>query len=210
MTQDRLKEKTPTPHWQLVEQALDHHQRDQRRASRARRRLRKTGSAAAPPAMPVVFVTDSLARQTARLLESAEVVYWFGFDCDDRASVTTLIIPEDDQRADSILASAVADEELFSTIVGASLAFLGQVRTGPAAVAQAAALPGPRRDVRFEGALSIEVPRNGSSLSTLGLDRCVVHRQIAGECHRIAADELRSHLRVIPGFRDLRRSNRRV
>lgn len=205
MTQDRQPAKPPTPHWQVVEQALDHHQRDQRRARRARRARHKAGGrAAAAPELPVVFVSDDLARQTARLLEVASVVYWFGFDCDDRASVTTLIIPEDDRRTDSILASAVADEELFSTIVGASLAFLGQVRKRPDA--DDPAVPGPGRDVRFEGAFSIDVPRNGSGASVLELERCVVHRQVAGEPHRIAGEEMRSHLRVIPGFRDLRKS----
>lgn len=201
-----------TPAWQRVEEAVREHQEKNKQIhSVFRQPSPKNGDEAGPPeGHPTVFVTDMIARTSAKLVASAtpkgppaKVVYWFGFECGDRASVTTLIVPEKETNTDSILASAVANEEIFSAIVSASLVFLGQVRLQDDDDDGDDGDDETERDIRFEGALSIEIPRSQNP-GRLELDQCRVYRQLDGNCHNISR-QLNGHLRVIPGFKDLRK-----
>lgn len=218
MAQEQRASQTSTKtHWQLVEEALDEHRGKKREARRVLRRgpeRSRPGPSRMTGHPPTLFLTETVIRRTVELLGSASgpaaradaarpgVVYWFGFEFGERACVTTLMIPEEVDRADSILASAVANEEVFTAIVSASLVFLAEVRPRPD--------EGPeppdeyRRDVRFEGAFSIEV----SPCLPFHLEDCRVRRQVGGECREIEIAELEDHLRLIPGFKDLRRRGR--
>ena len=220
MTEEKRSTEQPAaPVWRAVEKALEEHQGKKRQARRAFRRApgKTRSGGAAPTEAPTLFLTETLARRTLEILESPAgdmpepgAVFWFGFEHGERACVTTLIVPEEESRADAILASAVADEEVFSAIVGASLVFLGEVRLAAAEEDHDERVSDERvpdervPDVRFEGAFAIEVPPMGP----FDLEECRVHRQIAGQCRRIGAEELRDHLRLIPGFKDLRQRDR--
>lgn len=213
MTEEKRPSEEPaTPVWKAVEKALEDHHGKRRQARRAfRRGPAKTRSGGAPPGeVPTVFLTETLARRTLEILEAPGggspgpgSVLWFGFEHGERACVTTLIVPEEANRTDAVLASAVADEEVFSAIVSASLVFLGEVRLADEEE-EAETRDERAPDVRFEGAFAIEVP----TCRPFDLEVCRVHRQIAGECRRIDAAELGGHLRLIPGFRDLRKRSR--
>lgn len=215
MSKDQMNQEKPhtenTSAWQRVEQAIREHQEKNQQVRGIFRQPpekaeNETGS---PDGHPIVFVTDMITRTSARLVRAttpkgppAKVVYWFGFECGDRASVTTLIVPEKESNTDSILASAVANEEIFSAIVSASLVFLGQVRLQQDDEEEFEEGE-PGRDVRFEGALSIEIPPSDHP-GRLDLDQCRIYRQLDGQCRSISR-ELHGHLRVIPGFKDLRK-----
>lgn len=199
-----------TPAWQRVEEAIHRHQKKNQQVRGAFRQEPKREEESRPPqGHPTVFITNTLTRMSARLVRGstpktppAEVVYWFGFECGEKASVTTLVVPEKETTPDSILASAVANEEVFSAIVSASLIFLGQVRLqreGDEDLAEKELGP----DIRFEGALSIEVPPSQDP-GRLELDQCRIYRQMGGKCRKISSRDLEGHLRVIPGFKDLR------
>lgn len=205
--QEQQRKEAAKPHWQVVEEALAGPPR--RRPRRARRADRK---AAAAGGLPTVYVSDALARHTADLLagrragvEPPSTVFWLGFRCGGRACVTTLIVPEDDVREDAILASAVANDEIFSAVVGASLVYLGQARSRPALTQQPSPTAAPDLDVRYDGALCVELPPPANGKAGFALEDCLVSRQIGGERRQIAAGELAAHLRLLPAFKDLRR-----
>lgn len=206
MSQEKRNSKNPPmPHWQSVEAALEEHQGKKRQARRAFRGTPNRPSGGSPGEVPTLFVTETLARRTLELLASPAgaaprpgVVYWFGFAFGERSCATTLIVPEEENRADAILASAVANEEVFAAVVSASLVFLAEVRLRSGDGDE------PRddggRDVRFEGAFSIEAPPS----PPLDVDHWRVRRQVEGESREIATEDLHRHLRLIPGFKDLR------
>lgn len=210
-TEDDAAREAVKPHWQAVEEALEARQSTGRRARRALRRLRyqeKKSRQSPAAAQPVVFVTDTLARRSVELLtrpqgQAAGVVYWFGFECGERAAVSTVIVPQEEGRADAVLASAVANEEVFSAIVGASLVFLGQLRLA-AVGAEERKAPDPGRDVRFEGSFYIEVPPGTEAASKRDPAAWRIFRQIQGETQTVQPRDLDRHLRIIPGFKDLR------
>ncbi len=194
------------PHWQVVEQALA----KQWRGKGSRRRHRENDKAAAPkPKPPTVYLTSTLVRQTAKLLgptspqPSPDVVYWLGFELEDRACVTTLVVPDTDTREHSSLTAAVASDEALATAADAPLVLLGQARalqrSGDATLPRT-----PRdRDISSEGVFTVEI----LAFTKAGFDlaSCAVFRQIDGKRRQITADEMDEHLRVLPGYKDLRK-----
>jgi hypothetical protein len=201
MNEERTPGAPPVPYWKLVEDALDERYGTKRQARSAagRKESSRPGKASAEE-LPTLFLTLVQARQTLKVLETPKgvspppgVVYWLGFDCGKRACVTTLVVPAEEARSDAVLASAVADEEIFSAVVNTGLVFLGEVRLR---CGQDPDRPG----LRFDGAFSIDVAPG----RTFDLGECRIHRRIGGECRQIPDAELRRHLRVIPGFKDLR------
>lgn len=208
--QERGRKPAARPHWQVVEEALAGPTR------RRRQRRRAATPAATVTTLPTVYVTDEMALRTADLLARPRAglwppgtVFWLGLRCGARACVTTLIIPEDasgnDAGGDAVLASAVANDEIFSAVVGASLVYLGQVRSRPALTRQPSPTAAPDADGRYEGALCIELAPAAGGKPGFVLEDCLVWRQVAGERRQIAADELAAHLRLIPAFKDLRK-----
>lgn len=190
---------SPAPHWEMVEQAL---------AGRHRGPKAPTGAAAAPP---IVYVSDLLARQTARLLELAErdpaaprVLYWLGFELGERASVTTLVRPDAAAVDSSVLTSAVAWDEALAAVADASLSFLGEaVSRDPKTPATPGNLPFEWMTGSFAGALSVVIPP--LSDGAFELAKCTVYRHLDGRYRRLAAAELDAHLRLVPGYTDLRK-----
>lgn len=204
--QDRGPNPAARPHWQVVEEALA---RPPRRRRKRRRREAHEGPVAT---LPTVFVTDEMARRTAGVLarpraglQPPSTVFWLGLRCGARACVTTLIVPEDVRGGDAVLDSAVANDEILSAVVGASLVYLGQARSRPDLTQQPSPTATPDVDVRYEGALCVELPASADGRGGFVLEDCLVWRQIAGERRQIAAGELAGHLRLLPAFKDLRR-----
>lgn len=182
---------SPVPYWEVVERAL---------ASRP--------DAATPP--PTVYVSDLIARQSARLLELAErepaapaVLYWLGFELGERACVTTLVRP--DAAVDrSLLTSALAWDEALAAVADASLVYLGEATSRPEEAPPASAEP-PFGWLAgtVAGRLSVVIPplRDGA----FELAKCTVYRHLDGGYRRLASAELDAHLRVVPGYTDLRK-----
>ncbi|HEX9730593.1 MAG TPA: hypothetical protein VGG06_01240 [Thermoanaerobaculia bacterium] len=182
---------SPVPYWEVVERAL-------------------APSRKAPAALPTVYVSDLLARQSARLLELAErdpsappVLYWLGFELGERACVTTLVRP--DGAVDrSLLTSAVAWDETLAAVADASLVYLGEATSRPEEAPPASPeLPFGWLAESLAGRLSVVIPplREGA----FELAKCTVYRHLDGGYRRLAAGELDAHLRVVPGYTDLRK-----
>lgn len=184
---------SPVPYWEIVERALAESRQE---------------PAATPP--PTVYVSDLIARQTARLLELAErepsapgVLYWLGFELGERACVTTLVRP--DGAADrSLLTSAVAWDEALAAVADAALVYLGEATSRPEEAPPASAeLPFGWLAETCAGKLSVVIPslREGA----FELAKCTVYRHLEGGYRRLAAKELDAHLRIVPGYTDLRK-----
>jgi hypothetical protein len=159
--------------------------------------------------MPVVYVTDELLDETARLLasfadgeESEGVTYWFGLEFGARAVVTTLVIPDADTSNGTVRTSAKANAEAVSVAIGTPLVLLGQAHSHPFQRVSHSWVDDRDTFAQFPGALSVVVPFYGR----LGIDlrTCGVHRHIGGGFRRIRAKDVEQHLRVLPSVADLR------
>jgi len=161
--------------------------------------------------VPVIYITQELADETARLLNSfaecspAEgVVYWFGFHTSEWAVVTTLIVPDADTSDGSVRTSVEANAEAIGMIVGTPLGYLGQAHSHPGSRVSHSSTDDHQTFARFDGAISVVVPwfgRYGFRLS-----ECGVHRHVNGDFRQVRDVEL--HVRIIPGFADLRSRGR--
>ncbi len=162
--------------------------------------------------MSVVYVTDALLSETARLLasfadaeESEGVAYWFGLELETRAVVTTLVIPDADTNTGAVRTSAKANAEAVSVSIGTPLVLLGQAHSHPSKRVSHSLVDDRDTFAQFPGALSVVVPfygRHGMDLKT-----CGVHRHIQGKFQRIRARDVEQHLRVLRGVADLRRAH---
>lgn len=157
--------------------------------------------------LPVVYLPEALADQTAALLDSFAqegpsegVVYWFGFELADRAVVTTLIVPAADTTGGRISTSAECNAEAVGQIVGTPLVYLGQAHSHPGW--QVGHSPVDDRDTfaRFDGAISVVVPWFGRY--GFVLQDCGVHQHVGGQFRRV--ERVNEHLRLMPSLRDLR------
>lgn len=88
--------------------------------------------------MTVVYVTASVLRETGRLLasfaegrDSEGVVYWFGLELEERAVVTTMIVPDADAGTGAVQTSASANAEAVGVVAGTPLVLLGQAHSHP-------------------------------------------------------------------------------
>jgi proteasome lid subunit RPN8/RPN11 len=157
--------------------------------------------------LPVVFITDELARRSAMLLDSFAqegpsegVVYWFGLDQPGAAIVTTLVVPDADTSRGCIRTSARANAQAIELMVGTPLVYIGQVHSHPGAHVWHSATDDTDTFARCDGVISVVVPWFGRY--GLHLDQCGVHRHIGGRFRRI--EHIDDHIRLIPGFADLR------
>lgn len=155
----------------------------------------------------VVYITDELAGQTARLLDSFAVrrpsegvVYWFGIEASDSAVVTTLVVPDADTSDGCVRTSTLANAEAISLLVGTPLVYLGQVHSHPGAAVSHSDVDNEETFAQFDGVLSIVVPWFGRY--GLRLEECGVHRHIGGQFRRIR--DISEHVRILPSFADLR------
>lgn len=157
---------------------------------------------------PLIYITDTLAQQTAQLLDSFAshrpsegVVYWFGIEHDSAAVVTTLIVPNADTTDGSVYTSPEVNAEALNVIVGSPLVYLGQAHSHPGWHVSHSCHDDENTFARFDGAISVVVPWFGRY--GLHLDRCGVHRHERGRFR--AVRNVDEHLRIIPGFADLRK-----
>lgn len=159
--------------------------------------------------MPVVYVTETLLEDTARLLasfaqaEASEgVVYWFGIELGERAVVTTLVVPDADTSTGAVRTSAAANAEAVGAVEGTPLVLLGQAHSHPSEWVGHSWVDDRDTFAQFPGALSVVLPFYGREGMTL--TACGVHRHIDGKYRRIRNTRIEEHLRVLPGLRDLR------
>ncbi len=154
------------------------------------------------PGLPIVYLTDVLARQTAERLDSfvnrepaESLVYWFGFELGSRAVVTTLIV------ADALVAPAPADVARAPAVAGTPLVMLGLARSAPGSDVGRAAAGRACSDLA-PGLLVVVVPHAGRR--GLALRECGVYRQNGGKLRQILPATLPAHIRIVPGHADLR------
>lgn len=159
--------------------------------------------------MPVVYITDGLLAETARLLasfaaleDSEGVVYWFGLELGERAVVTTLVVPDADTRGGSVRTSARANAEAVSVTIGTPLVLLGQAHSHPSDWVQHSGVDDRETFAQFPGALSVVVPWYGRD--GMPLEQCGVHRLIDDKYRMLREREVPDHLRVLKGVADLR------
>lgn len=161
--------------------------------------------------MTVVYVTASVLRETGRLLasfaegrDSEGVVYWFGLELEERAVVTTMIVPDADAGTGAVQTSASANAEAVGVVAGTPLVLLGQAHSHPSHH-----VGHPLDDLetfaQFPGALSIVVPYYGRR--GMELTSCGIHRHIGGMYRHIVGAHVHEHLRVLPSRVDLRDSH---
>lgn len=158
-------------------------------------------------ALPVVYVPEALADQTAALLDtfaqwgpSEGVVYWFGLEFEDRAVVTTLIVPAAETTDGRVTTSAEVNAEAIRQIAGTPLVYVGQAHSHPGWHVDHSPVDDRETFARFDGAISVVVPWFGRY--GFVLCDCGVHRHVGGRFRRISRVE--EHLRLIPSLRDLR------
>lgn len=158
--------------------------------------------------LPLIYITDVLAQQTAQLLDSFAsyrpsegVVYWFGIEHGSAAVVTTLLVPNADTTEGSVYTSSEANAEALNVIVGSPLVYFGQAHSHPGRHVSHSCHDDESTFARFDGAISVVVPWYGRY--GLHLDQCGVHRHEGGRFRVVRKVE--EHLRIIPGFADLRK-----
>jgi hypothetical protein len=157
--------------------------------------------------LPVIYISDELAQKTASLLDSFArlkpsegVVYWFGLEEENTAVVTSLIVPDADTTAGSISTSAKANAEVVRGIVGNRLVYLGQAHSHPGSNVFHSCYDDDHTFAAFTGAISVVVPWYGRY--GFDLEQCGLHRHMNGRFQAVRNPD--KHLRIIPGFRDLR------
>ena len=159
--------------------------------------------------MPVVYITEALLGETARLLTtfaavdaSEGVVYWFGFEMGKRAVVTSLIVPDADTSTGAVVTSASVNAEAVAAVAGTPLVLLGQAHSHPSRGVGHSWVDDRETFAQFPGALSVVVPYYGRR--GMVLPNCGVHRHIDGQYRRIGRNQIEEHLRTLPELRDLR------
>ena len=159
---------------------------------------------------PIVFVSDALLEETARLLasfaiarDSEGVVYWFGLEFGGRAVVTTLVVPDADTRYGCVSTSAAANAEAVSVVVDTPLVLLGQAHSHPSSLVGHSRVDDEETFAQFSGTLSVVVPFYGRT--GMRLDECGVHRHVHGRYRRIRGKRVAEHIRTVKGTADFRR-----
>ncbi len=158
---------------------------------------------------PIVYITNELAQNAAELLDSFAqlrpsegVVYWFGIEAGNTALVTTLIVPDADTTHGSVSTSAKANAAVMRTVVGTRLVYLGQAHSHPDSNVLHSSYDDNHTFAAFDGAISVVVPwfgRYGFKLAD-----CGIYRHQNGRFEEVMNTD--QHLRLIPGFKDLRTS----
>jgi hypothetical protein len=159
--------------------------------------------------LPIVYVTEPLLAETARLLasfaaeeDSEGIVYWFGLEFGTKAIVTTLVVPEADTSGGRICTSPAANGAAVRVTVDTPLVLLGQAHSHPSRNVNHSWVDDRDTFAQFPGAISVVVPHLGRR--GMDLVMCGVHRYLEGRFCRLRNRELAAHLRVLPGYVDLR------
>lgn len=158
--------------------------------------------------MSIIHITDELVQKTAQLLNSFAlrrpsegVVYWFGIEGDNKAVVTTIVVPEADTENGAIRTSVEANARAISVIIGTPLVYIGQAHSHPGRYVAHSHVDDEYTFARFDGAISIVVPCFGKN--GLNINECGVYRHIGGRFQRVK--DVRQHLVILPALADLRR-----
>lgn len=159
--------------------------------------------------IPTVYTAENLLERTRELLASfAEntasegVVYWFGFEAEDSAIVTTLVVPNADTSFGCIRTSPQANAQALSAIVGTPLILLGQAHSHPGGGVRHSVTDDKETFARFDGAISVVVPHFGKE--GINLESCGIHRHLNGAFQFIESSAVSDHIRVLPGEADFR------
>lgn len=162
--------------------------------------------------LPVVYVTSALLDETARILasfatirDSEGVVYWFGIEIGDCATVTTLVVPRADTTFGYVSTSSAANAETLTVMAGTPLVLLGQAHSHPSSMVGHSATDDRDTFAQFPGAISVVVPYFGRR--GVQLDQCGVHRHISGSYRRLRGGTVRRHLFLLPSLADFRSAN---
>jgi len=155
-----------------------------------------------------IFITDCLATETARLLDSFArlhpsegVVYWFGIESADCAVVTSLIVPDADTSHGCIRTTVEANALAVAATVNTPLVYLGQAHSHPGSSVAHSSIDDTETFARFDGAISVVIPWFGRY--GFNLEDCGVYRHLDGRFRPVK--QVHSHLRIIPGALDFRR-----
>jgi len=157
--------------------------------------------------MSLIHITDEISQKTAQLLHSFAlrrpsegVVYWFGIECDNKAVVTTLVVPEADTENGGVRTSVEANARAISVIIGTPLVYIGQAHSHPGRYVAHSHVDDEYTFARFDGAMSIVVPWFGKN--GLNINECGVYRHIGGRFQRVK--DVKQHLVILPALADLR------
>ena len=160
-------------------------------------------------ALSRIYVTDTLMERTGTLLASfggpdptEGVVYWFGFEIEDRSIVTTLMVPNTRASFGCVSTTAEDNADVLTCVVGTPLVLIGQAHSHPGWGVRHSEVDDRETFPRFEGAISVVVPHFARKEFDLKL--CGVHRFIGGVYRMLRTREVPKHLVVIPGERDFR------
>lgn len=162
---------------------------------------------------PKIVVSRALLDRTAALLAtfaessgSEGVVYWFGLENDQRAVVTTLIVPDAESSTGGVRTSPEANVDAILAIANTPLVLLGQAHSHPGRNVRHSVVDDSETFASFDGAISIVVPYFGRR--GFDLNQCGVYRHIAGAFRMLSSKERAEHLTEIPGERDLRKPHK--
>jgi hypothetical protein len=195
-----------TPH-EIKDAALAESSVDDRGNSTAQD---ETAVFASDAVIPTVYITKELLERTGGLLASfAEdnrsegVVYWFGFELEENAVVTTLVVPDADTFWGCIRTSPQANVQALSVIVGTPLILLGQAHSHPGSGVRHSPTDDNETFASFDGAISVVVPHYGRE--GINLEACGIHRHTGGAFRFIEPSEISEHIKVLPGEGDFRK-----
>lgn len=156
-----------------------------------------------------VYITENLLERTRELLasfaknsRSEGVVYWFGFEFEEVAVVTTLVVPDADTSYGCIRTSPEANAQALSAIVGTPLMLIGQAHSHPGSGVRHSDTDDRETFAGFDGAISVVVPHFGKE--GINLETCGIHRHTGGAFQFIESSEISRHINVLPGEADFR------
>lgn len=156
-----------------------------------------------------VYITGNLLERTRELLasfakksRSEGVVYWFGFEFEEVAVVTTLVVPDADTSYGCIRTSPEANVQALSAIVGTPLMLIGQAHSHPGSGVRHSDTDDRETFAGFDGAISVVVPHFGRE--GINLETCGIHRHTGGAFQFIEPSEISRHINVLLGEADFR------
>lgn len=170
----------------------------------------ETAALASDAVIPTVYITKELLERTRALLasfaddsRSEGVVYWFGFESEENAVVTTLVVPDADTSWGCIKTSPQANAQALSAIVGTPLILLGQAHSHPGSGVRHSPTDDNETFASFDGAISVVVPHYGRD--GINLETCGIHRHTGGAFRFIEPSEISEHIKALPGEVDFRK-----
>ena len=169
----------------------------------------ETECVSAAAKIPTIYITENLLERTRQLLasfadktRSEGVVYWFGFECDESAIVSTLVVPDADTRWGCIRTTPQVNAQALSVIIGTPLILLGQAHSHPSSGVRHSETDDKETFASFDGSISVVVPHFGQE--GINLETCGIHRHLHGEFRYIETSEIADHISVLPGEADFR------